>query len=210
MTTQFQPPSEPTTTPPIPYNQWAPALAQLGIKEENRNNDYQRIYTIHRGTDFDRHIEENRYSSMIHVKREGVNLPGLKIPKSEKETYYITDIAKRLEPNGELSLEGQFFRDGSMYGTTAEVTLWNQAGKHFDEFTTLHAAAQEICHRLEIEFHGRTATANIKETHNLSKIVNTLTRLQTYHNRIYLLFKTEGQRLADLAEILEQDPYHKE
>jgi len=189
---------EPTTQQqkplPIPYEQWQPALAKLGIEEGNRNERWQLIFKVYRGTDFDKYTED-RYSPRNHTGPQG--------------KYYEQTIASQLKPAGEISLKGYFFRDGSMYAVTAKAELWEEAGRSIPKFTPLHSAATEICNRLELELCSYYATTNIKEQHNLQAVINAISTLQTFHRQMHLLYKTEGNRLADLAQILDKDPYQK-
>ncbi len=190
----MEPTPQPQTPPPIPYEQWQPALAKFGIEEGERNRNYQLFFKIYRGTDFDKYTED-RYNPRNHTSERGV--------------YYEKTIEGKLNPHGTLKLEGHFFRDGSMYAITATAQLWEQAGLRLPEFTPLHAAATELCSRLNLNLCSYYATTNIKEQHNLQAVINTLSTLQTFHRQMHLLYKTEGQRLADLAEELDKDLYQQ-
>lgn len=187
-------PQQQTTPPPIPYELWTPALAKISIEEPITDILGRKFITIRQGTEFDRFVQNEVYHRTY---------------TDERGKHYEQTITGKLKPEGHISLTGNFYRDGSMYAKKAQVTLWEEAGIHLPEFTPLHAAAIEICHRLNLSFSTNDAYAYIKEHHNLQEVINTLTTLKTFHRQMHLLYQTEGKRLANLAERLDQDLYQQ-
>ena len=175
--------------PPIPYENWHPAVQKLGF--EGRSAEKKDIQEM-----FDFYKTMNEPKNYLHNDQIG--------------EYYSNQFFLKLKPIGNITLSAQIYTDCSLSVYNAELTL----GRNLIEGTSFYEAAQEICKRknLKLEYLGNinykfksTEPGTIDTSNNLEHIITTLNNIKYYHEAMHLIFETEGQRLADLAEILMED-----